>query len=113
LGKIPFSPEAAKWIHRAQVYRSMLRFVRGKGCNRGNHWLAYRAGIETPFLLSEADILAWIKVYQQHCEYCHDHGKQYCRRHLQEWLETAIEEENEEAEHQILGIIKREHEHGS
>jgi hypothetical protein len=28
LGKIPFSPEAAKWVHRVQVYRSLLRFVR-------------------------------------------------------------------------------------
>jgi hypothetical protein len=33
-GRIPFSPEAAKWIRRAQVYRLLLRFVRGKGCNR-------------------------------------------------------------------------------
>jgi hypothetical protein len=68
-GKIPFSPEAANWIRRAQVYRLFLRFVRGKGCNRGNLcWLAYQAGIETPFLLSEADILARIKMCQQHWE---------------------------------------------
>ncbi len=62
-GKIPFFPEAAKWIHRAQVYRLLLRFVRGKGCNKGNLCQsAYRAGTETLFLLSEADILARIKV---------------------------------------------------
>jgi hypothetical protein len=112
-GKIPFSPEAPKWICRAQVYRLLLRFVRGKGCNRGNlHQLAYRVGIETPFLLSEADILVRIKVCQQHCKYYCDHGKQYHRQYLQEWLEAAKEEENEKAERQILGIIKQERERG-
>jgi hypothetical protein len=59
-------------------------------------------------LLLEADILARIKVCQQHCEYYRNHGKKYRRRHLQERLEAAKEEENEEAEHQILGIIKQE-----
>ncbi len=106
-GKIPFSPEAAKWIGRAQVDRLLLKFVRGKGCNKGNlHQLAYWAGIETPFLLSEVDILAWIKVCQQHCKYYRYHGKQYCRQHLQKWPEATKEEESEEAERQILGIIK-------
>jgi hypothetical protein len=96
-------------MRRLQVHRSLLRFVRGEGCNRGNLcWLAYRAGIETQFLLLEADILAQIKVCQQHCKYYCDHGKQYCRRHLQECLEAAKEEENEEADCQILGIIKLE-----
>jgi hypothetical protein len=109
LGKIPFSPEAVKWIHRAQVYRSLLRFARGKGCNRGNVCRsAYWAGIETSFLLLEADILARIKVCQQHYKYYCAHGKQYHRQHLQEWLEAAKEEENEEAVRQMLGIIKRE-----
>ncbi len=108
-GKIPFSPEAAKWIRKAQVYRSLLRFVQGKGCNRGILCQSeYQAGIETLFLLLEVDILVRIKVCQQHCKYYRDHGKQYCRQYLQEWLEAAKEEENEEAECQILALVKQE-----
>jgi hypothetical protein len=57
--RIPFSPKAAKWIHRVQVYKSLLKFVRGRGRNHGNlNRAAYRAGIENPFALTEADILA-------------------------------------------------------
>ena len=29
-GRIPFSPESSKWIRRAQVYRSALRFHANK-----------------------------------------------------------------------------------
>jgi hypothetical protein len=57
---------------------------------------------------SATSAVGWIKVCQQHCKYYRDHRKQYRRRHLQEQLEAAKEEENEEAERQILGIIKRE-----
>ncbi len=53
-----------------------------------------------------------IKVCQQHWEYYRDHRKQYRRGHLQEQLEAAKEEENKEAECQILGIIKQEHKLG-
>ena len=35
-GRIPFSPEAALWIQRTQVYRSLLRFHSGHIRNRGN-----------------------------------------------------------------------------
>merc|ERR1712155_481212 len=35
-GRIPFSPQAAVWIRRAQVYRSVLRYHAGKIRNRGN-----------------------------------------------------------------------------
>jgi hypothetical protein len=47
---------------------------------------------------------------QQHCTYYRQHRKAYRKRHLKERLEVAREEENEEAERQILGIIKRERE---
>ncbi len=36
LGVIPFSLDAAKWIRRLQVYKSLLGFLQGKGRNRGN-----------------------------------------------------------------------------
>ncbi len=45
---------------------------------------------------------------QQHCTYYCQHGKAYRKRHLKERLEVAREEEDEEAERQILGIIKHE-----
>ena len=110
-GRIPFSPEAAKWIRRVQVYKSLLKYVQvGRG-NRGNlRRTAYRAGIPSPFRLSEEDIRARLEVGKKHCEYYRQHGKRYRRRHLQERLEMAREEDNDEAERQILGSIKRERE---
>jgi hypothetical protein len=58
-GRIPFSPEAVKWIWGVQVYKSLRKFVRGGERNRGNLRRAvYRAGIENPFALTEANILA-------------------------------------------------------
>ncbi len=110
-GQIPFSPEAAKWIRRLQVYRSLLRNVRGGTCNRGNaRRAALRAGIEFPFSLSEAEILARMEVCSTHCEYYQHHGAAYRKRHLNDRLEKAKETGDETAETQILGIIKREHE---
>jgi hypothetical protein len=35
-GRILFSPEAALWIRRTQVYRLLLRYHQGLICNRGN-----------------------------------------------------------------------------
>jgi hypothetical protein len=35
-GRIPFSPEAALWIWRTQVYRSLIRYHDGLMQNRGN-----------------------------------------------------------------------------
>jgi hypothetical protein len=108
-GRIPFSPEAAKWIRRLQVYRSLLRHVRGLKGNRGNLCRsAYRAGISGPFALTEEDILDRMSVCRKHCEYYRSHGKEYRRRHLRDRLTAAKEEGNEMAEQQILGIIKRE-----
>lgn len=77
-GRIPFSPEAAKWIRRVQVYKSLLRFMqKGKG-NRGNlRRAAYRTGIQEPFRLHEEDIKARLKVCQEHCAYYRQHGRQH------------------------------------
>ncbi len=76
-GRIPFSPEAAKWIRRVKVYKSLLKFVQyGRG-NRGNLWrAAYRAGITLPFHLKEDDIRARIKVGKEHCDYYRRNGRQ-------------------------------------
>ena len=62
-GHIPFSPEAAIWICRTQVYRSLLRYHRGLICNRGNLIrTARRYGILWCFSISIKDILLRIKV---------------------------------------------------
>jgi hypothetical protein len=91
------------------MYKSLLKFVRGGGRNRGNlRREAHRARIENPLTLTEANILAQIKVGQQHCAYYRQHGKAYRKRHLTESLEVAREEEDKEAERQILGMIKCE-----
>jgi hypothetical protein len=93
------------------MYKSLLKFVWGGGRSCDNLCrAAYRAGIENPFALTEANILARIKVGQQHCTYYRQHWKAHRKRHLKESLEVAREEEDEEAERQILGIIKRERE---
>jgi hypothetical protein len=34
--RIPFSPEAAIWIRRVQVYHSLLQFHKGKIKNQGS-----------------------------------------------------------------------------
>ncbi len=94
-GRIPFSPEAVEWIRRVQVLKSLLKYGHsGKG-NRGNlRQAAYRAGIVSPFHIREEDLLARIKVAQDHCGYFRQHGKQHRKRHLQERLEVARHEEN-------------------
>jgi hypothetical protein len=110
-GVIPFSPAAAKWIRRLQVYKSLLNFRNGRGRNRGNlRPAAYRAGIGNPFRLSEPDILARIKICQEHCSYYKTHGKHSRRRLLQDCVERAKERGDDKAEMEILGIIKRERE---
>jgi hypothetical protein len=110
-GLIPFSPDAAKSIRRSQVYRSLLRNVRGGNCNRGNlRRAARRVGIEMPFTLTEAEIMVRLEVCSKHCDYYQQNGAENRRRHLRDRLEVAREAENKEAENQILGIIKRERE---
>ncbi len=57
-GRIPFSPEAALWIRRSQVYWSLLRYHRGLIRNRGNlKRTARRCGILHCFSISIEDIL--------------------------------------------------------
>lgn len=50
-GVIPFSPDAAKWIRRLQIYKSLLGFQNGHGWNRGNTSVAQHIGqaLSSPF----------------------------------------------------------------
>jgi hypothetical protein len=110
-GCILFSPEAALWIRRTQVYHSFLRFHAGCIRNRGNskrtaHW----CGIEAPFGLSIQEIYHWLKTCTVQCDYYRKHGSYYRRKHLYSRLSAAWEKEDEEAAGQILAIIQREKE---
>ena len=110
-GVIPFSPDAAKWIRRLQVYKSLLNFLLGKGRNRGNlRRAAHRAGISHPFRMTEFEVQARIKVCQEHCTYYHRNRKSSRRRFLQDCVTKAKEGGDEKAVAEILGIIKRERE---
>ena len=62
-GRIPFSPISSKWIHRVQVYRSILRFHAGKIRNIHNLKRAARnCGIEKPMSMPLSEIKARLKV---------------------------------------------------
>ena len=108
-GRIPFSPEASKWIRRAQVYRSLLRLHAGKIRNRGNVKRAgRRCGVEDPMNMSLEEIRARLKVCKDKCTYFKKHGHRHRRRHLKSRLEQTRQREDEEAEARILCIIQRE-----
>ncbi|MEJ2137350.1 MAG: hypothetical protein P8X86_19155, partial [Desulfofustis sp.] len=108
-GRIPFSPESATWIRRAQVYRSILRYHAGKIRNRGNlKRSARRCGIENPLGLSLAEVRARLKACKEKCNYFRKHGHRYRRRHLRNRLDVARSKRDEEAEKRILAILERE-----
>lgn len=69
-GRIPFSPEAFKWIRRAQVYRSILWFRGGKIRNLGNHTrAARRCGIRKLMKMSLQEIRTRLRVCKDECNY--------------------------------------------
>lgn len=110
-GRIPFSPEAAIWIRRKQVFESLLRYKLGKLRNRSNlRRTALRCGIQRPLLLTWHEIKARLTVCKEKCEYFLRHGASYRKRHLQNCLTAARRKRNREAETQILEIIRRERE---
>ena len=89
-GRIPFFPEASKWIRRAQVYRSLLRLHAGKIKNRGNlKRAARRCGVEQPLNMSLPEIRSRLKVCRDKCNYFKKHGHRHRRRHLKSRLEKA------------------------
>ena len=67
-GMIPFSPEACRWIRKAQVYRSLLQWQAGRRKNRGNLLrLALRVGIEEPFCLTQPELTTHLKICNTKC----------------------------------------------
>jgi hypothetical protein len=108
-GTIPFSPEASLWIKRTQFYRSLLRFLAGKGRNRGNlKRAARRCKVSKPFSLSVEEVAIRLKECKAQCYYFKVHGQKYRTHHLNKRLEAAREKQDEEAEKRILQIIRRE-----
>ena len=108
-GRIPFSPESSRWIRRAQVYRSVLRYHAGKIRNRGNLKRATRrCGILRPLGMPLAEVRLRLKECKKKCNYFRKHGHRYRRRHLSDRLKKAKSQADEEAERRILEIIGRE-----
>ena len=82
-GRIPFSPEAALWIRRTQVYRSLLKFHAGRIRNRANlKRAAIRCWIDNPLSLSIRDLYLRLKTCVSQCEYFRQNGKYHRRKHL-------------------------------
>ena len=108
-GRIPFSPEAQKWIRRRQVYQSLLSYViKGTG-NRGNLIRsARRSEIAFPMQLTEDQILLRLEVCDDHCEYYRLHGAPYRRRHLLNRADIARADGDEDVANRILDIVRNE-----
>ena len=108
-GRIPFSPEAAMWIKRTGVYRSLLRYHAGKKVNASNlRRAARRCGIDKPFLLNIYEVRARLKICKDKCHFFRKHGHRYRRQHLHDRLRAAQNRRDAEAEQSILQIIERE-----
>ena len=108
-GKIPFSPEAAIWIKRLQVYRQLLRYWAGKVKKRGNlKRSARRCNIENAFILTLEEIETRIEECKDKCKHFEIHGQSYRTKHLKKRLQVAQINGDSEAERRILEIIQRE-----
>ena len=89
-GLIPFLPESSRWIRRAQVYHSILRYHARKIRNRGNlKRAAKRFGISRPLRMPLAEVRLWLKECKKKCNYFRKHGHRHRRRHLSDHLKNA------------------------
>jgi hypothetical protein len=107
--QIPFLPEASIWIRQVQVYYLLLRLHQGKIKNRRNlKRAARRCNIPNPLGLTITEILARLKTCKKECAFYQEHGQYFWRKHLNNWLRIAQEQEDEEAFQKISSIIQRE-----
>ncbi len=108
--RIPFSPEAAVWIRRVQVYYFLLRYHRGKIKNRGNLKRAARqCNITNPLQLSMQEITQLLETCKKECAFYQEHGKCFCQKHLKNQKRIAQEQDNKEVLNKISAIIQQEH----
>jgi hypothetical protein len=104
--RIPFSPKASIWIRQVQVYYSLLRYHKGRIKNHGNLKQAARhCNIPNPLSLTVAEILEKLKECKKECAFYQEHGKPFHRKHLNDHLRIAQEEEDEVAIIKISAII--------
>jgi hypothetical protein len=108
-GRIPFSPEAALWIRRALVYRSLLRYHLRLIRNRRNlKQRARRCGIPNCLSIPIPKVRMRFRAVTAHCDFYRKHGKYYRTTHLYQCLASAREAQQETREREILAIIQRE-----
>ena len=108
--RIPFSPEAAIWIRRVQIYSSILRFHKGKIKNRGNlKRAARRCNIDDPLTLPLEEILQRLEACKKECVFYQEHGKRFRRKHLEKRKIAAQENGDDESFAAISAIIQQEH----
>jgi hypothetical protein len=96
--QIPFLPEASTWIRRVHVYYSLLRFHQSKIKNHGNQKkAARRCNIPNLLGLTITEILARLETCKKECAFYQEHGQCFWRKHLNNRLRIAQEQEDEEA----------------
>jgi hypothetical protein len=106
--QIPFSPGASIWIQRVQMYYLLLRFHQGKIKNHGNlKRAARRCNIPNLLGLTFAEILARLETCKKECAFYQEHGQRFWRKHLNNRLWIAQEQEDEEVFQKISSIIQR------
>ncbi len=112
--RIPFSPEAAIWIRRVQVYYSILRYHKGKIKNCGNlKQAAQCCNIPNPLNILIQELTHRLEACKKACVFYQEHGKRFRRKHLEEWRQIAQEEDNKDSFNKISAIIQQEHQHKS
>jgi hypothetical protein len=89
-GPIPFSPEAALWIQRSLVYRSLLQYHLGFIWNQGNpkrkaRWCRTQNCLAIPI----PEICLGLKAATKHCNFYRNHGKYYKTKYLYKCLADA------------------------
>jgi hypothetical protein len=92
-----------------QVYYSLLHYHKGKIKNRGNlKHAARQCNIPNPLSLSIQEIALHLEACKKECTFFQEHKKQFCRKHLNNRLKIAEEQQDEEAFNKISAIIQRE-----
>jgi hypothetical protein len=105
--RIPFSPEAAIWIRRVQIYSSILRYHKGKIKNRGNLKRAAQCcNIDDPLTLPLREILQRLEACKKECLFYREHGKRFRWKHLEERKIAAQENGNNKSFAAISAIIQ-------
>ncbi len=55
------------------------------------------------------EITQRLEACKKECAFYQEHGKHFCRKHLERWKTTAQEQDDKEAFNKISTIIQREH----